>query len=176
MKVRTVSGEAREIERAMQLIQIGARLQLLESEVKLSRKRLLKLYKEIHAKSPPKGMLPFSTDWYMTWRANIHSSLFLNVYEYLDKAADLERVDAITKAYQLYVEHTKTDGLDQVLSITRAWRLVRFVDCGMLTLVSCTKCMGRYVAHSLDLHDHYVCGLCHIPNRAGKTARDRAVA
>lgn len=44
----------------------GARLQMLESETQLSRGRLIKLYKELRGSPPPKGMLPFSTDWFMT--------------------------------------------------------------------------------------------------------------
>ena len=82
--------EARDIRLAVDLIQLGARLQMLESETQLSRERLIRLYKEIHRKSPPKGMLPFSTDWFMTWQPNVHSSLFLNIYGYLDKAAELD--------------------------------------------------------------------------------------
>ena len=54
--------EGNEIRRASELIRLGARLQLLESETKLSRERLLRLYKEMMGKSPPKGMLPFSTE------------------------------------------------------------------------------------------------------------------
>jgi flagellar transcriptional activator FlhC len=53
-KVKTVLGEARQIGLASELIKLGARLQVLESETTLSRERLLKLYKEIQNKSPPK--------------------------------------------------------------------------------------------------------------------------
>jgi flagellar transcriptional activator FlhC len=175
-KSKTVAGEAVEIERAMQLIRLGARLQLLESETKLSRERLLKLYKEIHKKSPPKGMLPFSTDWFMTWQPNVHSSLFLNIYEYLNKSSDLEQVDAIIKAYQLYLEHVSVAGMDVVLSVTRAWRLVKFIDSGMLALRPCAKCGGKFVMHAEDLHHDHVCGLCNMPARAGKKAPVRGEA
>lgn len=48
----------------MELITTGARLQMLESETQLSRGRLIKLYKELRGSPPPKGMLPFSTDWF----------------------------------------------------------------------------------------------------------------
>lgn len=175
-KTKTVAGEAVEINRAMQLITLGARLQMLESETQLSRERLIRLYKEIHKKSPPKGMLPFSTDWFMTWQPNVHSSLFLNIYEYLSKGSDLEQVDAIIKAYQLYLEHVQVNGLEVVLSITRAWRLVKFVDSGMLALHACEKCGGKFVVHAQDLNEHYVCGLCQVPARAGKTTKAQHAA
>lgn len=168
-KAKTVAGEAVEIARATRLIKLGARLQLLESEVQLSRERLLKLYKEIHKKSPPKGMLPFSTDWFTTWQPNVHSSMFLNIYEYLNKSTELDQIDAIAAAYELYMEQLRATGLPEVLSITRAWRLVKFVDSGMLTLRPCTKCGGHFVMHTMDLHKDFVCGLCEMPARAGKT-------
>ena len=168
-KVKSIVGESRDIGRAVELIKLGARLQVLESETRLSRERLLRLYKEVQGRSPPKGMLPFSTDWFMTWQPNVHSSLFMNIYHFLDKTTELEEIDAIIKAYQLYLEQAGSHGLETVLSITRAWRLVKFFDAGMLTTVPCTKCGGHFVAHTMDLHDDFVCGLCNMPSRAGKT-------
>jgi len=73
MANKSLVSEAREIGLAIELIKLGARLQLLELETSLSRERLLKLYKELKGMSPPKGMLPFSTDWFITWQPNIHS-------------------------------------------------------------------------------------------------------
>jgi flagellar transcriptional activator FlhC len=137
----------------------------------VSRERLLRLYKEIRRKSPPKGMLPFSTDWFMAWQPNIHSSLFLNIYEFLNKASELDQIDALIKAYQLYLEHTSTGGLDPVLTVTRAWRLVKFVDSGMLRTTPCRTCNGKFVIHTNELYERYRCGLCHMPARAGKTAK-----
>ncbi len=176
IRAKSVVGEGREIERAAELVRLGARLQLLEAETKLSRERLLRLYKEIHKKSPPKGMLPFSTDWFMSWQPNVHASMFLNIYEYLDKAVELDQVDLIIKAYQLYQEQIAVLGLPEVLSVTRAWRLVKFVDSGMLTLKPCTRCGGHFVLHTHDLYDKFVCGLCHMPARAGKGAQAIAAA
>jgi len=59
MKNKSVITEAKEINLAIDLVNLGARLQLLEAETNLSRERLLKLYKEVKGESPPKGMLPF---------------------------------------------------------------------------------------------------------------------
>ena len=64
---KSIVGESRQIERAVSLIEMGARLQVLESETELSYERLLRLYKEVAGKSPSKGQLPFSTDWFLTW-------------------------------------------------------------------------------------------------------------
>ncbi len=77
---KSIVQEAKDIQLAMELISLGARLQMLESETQLSRGRLIKLYKELRVSPPPKGMLPFSTNWFITWEQNIHSSMFYNAY------------------------------------------------------------------------------------------------
>lgn len=173
-RVKSVLSEARQIELASDLIRLDARLQVLEAEVQLSRERLLRLYREIRGKSPPKGMLPFSTDWFMTWQPNIHSSLFMNIYEHQAQQADLRSAEVLVRAYRLYLEQIQNLELPEVLSITRAWRLIRFMDAGMLMLSGCTQCGGRFVTHTYELSASYVCGLCNMPSRAGKTRRSRA--
>ncbi len=174
---KSLVSEARDIQLAISLIQLGARLQLLELETSLSRERLLKLYKELKGVSPPKGMLPFSTDWFLTWQPNIHSSLFINIYFYLNEHAGVTGIEAVMKAYQLYLEQMPSAaGEEPVLSLTRAWTLVRFFDSKMLTRARCTDCGGHFVTHGLDLNAHYQCGLCHMPSRAGKTRKSREQA
>lgn len=176
MTKKSVVTEAQEIQLAIELIQLGARLQLLESETSLSRERLLKLYKELKGVSPPKGMLPFSTDWFITWQPNIHSSLFISIHKYLVEHAQVVGIEAVMKAYKLYLEQIEPDPSGEpVLSLTRAWTLVRFFESKMLATTSCSKCGGQFVVHRLDLHNGYTCGLCHMPSRAGKTKKAREV-
>lgn len=101
----------------MELISLGARLQMLESETQLSRGRLIKLYKELRGSPPPKGMLPFSTDWFMTWEQNIHSSMFYNAYLFLMKSGQCSGVEAVIKAYRLYLEQCPSRP-----AMRRCWR------------------------------------------------------
>lgn len=170
MATKTVVGEAQQVQTAIELIEMGARLQLLQEETSLSRERLLKLYKEVKGESPSKGMLPYSTDWFMSWQPNIHSSLFMDIYQFLVRNAGIEGVQALITAYRLYLDQIQgIDGAEPVLSITRAWFLIRFFKAGMLQLVPCKECGGHFVTHTDDLHDNYVCGICHPPARAGKT-------
>lgn len=171
MRNKSVVSEGREIQLATELVQLGARLQLLEAETSLSRERLLKLYKEVKGESPPKGMLPFSTDWFLTWQPNMHASLFMSFHRFLGDNTKSRGLDATVKGYRMYLEHIELNGMEQVLSLTRAWTLVRFFDANMLKLARCTRCGGQFVADAYDLTDRYVCGLCHMPARAGKTRR-----
>ena len=98
MRNKSVVTEANEIHIAVELIHLGARLQVLQEETKLSRERLLKLYKEVKGESPSKGMLPYSTDWFMSWLPNIHSSLFMDIYQYLIKNANVSGVESLIKS------------------------------------------------------------------------------
>lgn len=170
MASKSVLNESREISRAVALIQLGARLQVLESETSLSYERLLRLYKEVAGRSPSKGQLPFSTDWFLTWQPNIHASLFLNIYEYLSKVSALEEIDAVMKGYRLYLEQIGCCAVEPLLSITRAWRLIKFVNNQMLTMTRCSRCGGHFVTEPYENARHFVCGLCEPPARAGKSA------
>ena len=176
MSEKSLIGEMQQVQLAIELIEMGARLQVLESEVELSRGRLIKLYKEVRGNSPPKGMLPFSTDWFTTWRPNIHSSLFYNFYERLTQDLGSERMDAFVKAYRMYLEQVAFEGGEAVLEMTRAWTLIRFFESGMLQLSSCTSCGGRFVAHSYSPVHHFVCGICQPPSRAGKTRKSEMLS
>jgi flagellar transcriptional activator FlhC len=170
MAAKSVLNESRQIERAVALIQLGARLQVLESETELSYERLLRLYKEVAGRSPSKGQLPFSTDWFLTWQPNIHASLFQNIYQYLGKVSVLEDIDAVMKAFRLYSEQMTSLGMEPILSLTRAWRLVKFMDNNMLTMTRCSHCGGHFVTEPYENSRHFVCGLCEPPARAGKGA------
>jgi flagellar transcriptional activator FlhC len=168
MAQKSIVSDSADIQRAVTLIHLGARLQVLESVTNLSYERLLRLYKEVAGKSPSKGQLPFSTDWFLTWQPNIHASLFANIHQYLSKASELEDIESIIKAYELYTEQMQAVGIEPLLSFTRAWRLVKFVDNHMLTQTRCSCCGGHFVTEPYEIARNFVCGLCEPPARAGK--------
>lgn len=176
MSTKSVLGEVREVQLAIQLIHLGARLQFLESEVGLSRERLIRLYKEIKGVSPPKGLLPFSTDWYMTWLANIHSSMFYNMYQFMKTHSDEEKVWVLIKSYKLYLQQIEAQESEPILDFTRAYTMVRFFDSDMLQLSTCCRCAGQFVAHAHDHKSGYVCVLCRPPSRAGKARGSKRAA
>ena len=170
MAYKSVLDEAQQVRIAAELIGLGARLQLIQAETTLSRERLLKLYKEIKGESPSKGMLPYSTDWFISWQPNIHASLFMGIYQFLKKNAGSSGVSGLITAYRLYLDQIEgVEGGEPLLSITRAWFLIRFFDADMLQSIPCQKCGGQFVAHVNELHADYVCGICNPPARAGKT-------
>lgn len=174
MKNKSVLEEADDIRRAVELVGLGARMQMLEAETMLSRERLLRIYKEVRGMSPPKGMLPFSTDWFMAWQPNVHASLFMAYYSHFADRPGLTSFESIIKAYNLYLDNIESGSMEPVLSITRAWTLVRFFDADLLQLAACRTCSGRFVAHAYDPVKDYECGLCNMPSRAGKGKQHRA--
>ncbi|EBN1750859.1 flagellar transcriptional regulator FlhC [Salmonella enterica] len=166
MSEKSIVQEARDIQLAMELINLGARLQMLESETQLSRGR-----------PPPKGMLPFSTDWFMTWEQNIHASMFCNAWQFLLKTGLCSGVDAVIKAYRLYLEQCPQPPEGPLLALTRAWTLVRFVESGLLELSSCNCCGGNFITHAHQPVGSFACSLCQPPSRAvkrRKLSRDAA--
>jgi len=175
MATKSVVREASQIQLAIELIKLGARLQLLESETDLSRERLIRLYKELRGVSPPKGMLPFSVDWFMTWLPNIHGSMFYNIHRYLQQNASVHGVRALMGAYRLYLEHVEP-GQEPLLSFTRAWILVRFFDAGMLELAPCQRCRGHFVVRAYEPTAHFVCAICRPPPRACKERASQSLS
>lgn len=167
--IKSVLNEPQEIDLAIDLINNGARLKILEIETSLSRERLIKLHKELKGISPSKGMLPFSIDWFLTWQPNIHASLFLLIQKKLIAEAGLTGIRATSKAYQIYLKQIPPEpSLAPVLSFTRAWTLLRFLSNDMLSTAKCKKCGGEFVIPPRHAHK-FVCGLCKPPSRAGKT-------
>ena len=106
MAIKSVAKEAQEIGLASDMIELGARLQVLQAETSLSYDRLARLYREVKGCSPPKGMLPFSVDWFMTWLPNIHSSLFYSIYQFMAVHTPCDKSRALVEAYRLYLEQS----------------------------------------------------------------------
>jgi flagellar transcriptional activator FlhC len=162
--------------RAATLVILGAPLQVLESETKLTRQHLLRLYRRIHKNALPAEMPAIPADWFMSWQRNTHASVFLNVYQCLADAGELHGQGALACSYQLYMDQLKVLDLPQVLSLAHAWRLVKYVDSGELMLKPCARCRASFVVYTLDLHQHFVCMLCQTPSRAGNGADASACA
>ncbi|KAI3599517.1 Flagellar transcriptional activator FlhC [Cupriavidus necator H850] len=168
--------DVEQIRLAIEMIGLGARLQVLESEVSLPRVRLIRLYKELCGVSPPKGMLPFSTDWFVSWRPNAHASMLLGAYRFMTSRGSLDGIRAVLSSYRMYREQLCATGEASQLSFTRAWTLVHFYERGMLRLARCRDCRGEYVVQADDARHRYVCGLCLPPARAGKCRKTAPAA
>jgi len=162
--------EFEQVQTAIELIELGARVQTLEDITDINRGRLVRLYKEVRGEAPAKGMLPYSTDWFATWKPNIHSSLFLSFYNRIKDLRGITYSRALATAYRLYSEQVLLNNHDDdglVLTFTRAWMLTRFIESNQLETCSCTSCQLPFITLTYTLTDDFVCGLCLPPSRAG---------
>jgi flagellar transcriptional activator FlhC len=175
MSAKSMLQDMQDVQLAITLIELGARLQFIEAEVSLSRERLLRLYKEVQGGSPPKGLLPFSVDWYLAWMANIHASLFYNLYLAMLAHEGADRLGALIKSFRMYLQQVQAHGDAALLDFTRAATLVKFFESDMLQLTPCTRCTGLFVARPHEPRAGYVCVLCRPPSRAGKKKRSEDV-
>lgn len=153
--------ELQDTQLAVELISLGARMQLLEHTLSLSRGKMTRLYRELQGVSPPKGMLPFSADWFMIWEHYVHSSLFCNIFGYMKKQnPDESAIKTLIPAYRAYLKYA--DNTD-TLSLTRAWILRRFMDSGVLSLTPCCECGGLFITHTGEPAHCYRCVMCPPP-------------
>ncbi|MHD0644022.1 FlhC family transcriptional regulator [Pseudomonas aeruginosa] len=160
------------VQLAIQLIKLGGRIQIIQSATKLKPQVLNRLFKEITGVSPQKGLLPYSTEWFLTWMPNIHSSLFYNIYLcILAGNSDLSKTDVFIRAYRLYLEQIGLEKSEFQLPLTRAWFLVKFFEGKEFGMVPCKECGGRFVAYAYTPCQDYTCGICKPPSRAGKPGR-----
>ncbi|WP_059534307.1 MULTISPECIES: FlhC family transcriptional regulator [unclassified Burkholderia] len=164
----SLADDAKHVLAAVTLIRLGARPQMLEIELSLPHERLVRLYREVRGVAPPKGRLPFSSDWYMTWQANIHASLFLNACHFLRSNVKCARLDALVKAYEWYARRCDAAHCEPLLDLTRAWLLIRLLDSGELSTARCVRCDAAFVTHRHGLRRNRVCVACRPPARAGK--------
>lgn len=163
----TVLDNAKQIMRAAELISLGARLQLVEAKLPLlPRNRLVRLYREITGVPPPRGMLPFSGDWFLTWHPNVQVSFLAACYQRLEAQNDgLDRIDLLLKSYQLYAEHFSLLNQPILLDITRAWTFLRYRRANVLSVTRCACCSGVFVIKPGGPRMQKLCSLCKIPSR-----------
>ncbi len=95
---------------------------------------------ELKGASLPKGMLPFSTDWFMTWQPNIHSSLFHAIYRFVSQ--NDPGTPAIQGIVKSYLEHLGLHSDEPVLVAHVRGRLRREGVGGHFALGYRTKRLG----------------------------------
>lgn len=103
--------------------------------------------------------------------------MFCNAWQFLLKTGLCSGVDAVIKAYRLYLEQCPQPPEGPLLALTRAWTLVRFVESGLLELSSCNCCGGNFITHAHQPVGSFACSLCQPPSRAvkrRKLSRDAA--
>ncbi|MEX0578902.1 FlhC family transcriptional regulator, partial [Enterobacter cloacae subsp. cloacae] len=58
-----------------------------------------------------------------------------------------------------------------VLGLTRAWTLLRFIDCGIISRKACSVCGGGFIVTTEFIKNPFTCSLCSPPSRALKKSQ-----
>ena len=152
---------------ATRLFSLGARLPVVMHETALPRTTLRQLHIELTGQAPGRGVLPFTIDWYLQWRHNIHASLFANIHAHLGHY-DLTDTERLIQSYTHYLgEIAGFNVAEPILSITRAWTLLRFCRQRMLQLTPCQCCQGYFISSGHLPASLFTCGVCKPPPHAG---------
>lgn len=167
-RTRAENISAKQLLRAETLIRLGARSHIIIAETDLARKRILRMCKQITGISASRGLLPSKPEWHLTFMANIHSSLFMNLYRDLNRTLDVDQIDVAIRTYEMYLDAVRTHNVEVVLSFTRAWSLIKLFDINAMKMAACTECGDYFVIHAYDLAKDYVCQLCRPHNRSAK--------
>lgn len=148
----------RERNLAVMLIRLGARVSVVRSYCDISLATAQGLTREIHGKSPLKGLLPFSEEWFYRYKSCVHSMLFLRLY---DQAKGKDTFKLIN-AYKRYEKHLKKKLTQPLLDINRADLLINMINANILHVDVCEKC-GR---DHIRFNARNICLYCNKPPRS----------
>ncbi|MGG2044798.1 FlhC family transcriptional regulator [Burkholderia gladioli] len=165
---------------ASELSRLGLRTAHVSLLSGLSKDACTKLHRLELGRSASKGMLPYSTDWYLAWRNNMHASLFLKLYSGMGTGGDRELTlngytgvfSTISKearqflsAYKRYRAHVQEAGDEILLSAQRAYFATQVLGSEM-HLAPCPECGQLHLTYTYDLAK--VCGNCFVPSRVDR--------
>ena len=129
--------ELRQMNLAVDLIRMGARATLVRQYCPdISQYKIGRLYVEVTGILSKRGMLPSCEAWFLSYRGTLHSSIFM---EYHQKST-LKGGYKLVQAYRNYLDYCWRFELKPILSITRGWILLRYIESEVLMTDRCSKC------------------------------------
>lgn len=152
---------------AIEMIELGARPAVILHSLNMPYARITRLYREMTGRPLPKGTLPFATDWFLQWRANMHASVFLNYHRCLESLSLQDSTELLLSSYRHYLNWQTAPAGEALLSITRAWTLLRFLESHLLHMRRCSCCDCLFIDDANAPQGNFRCGLCAPPSRAG---------
>ncbi len=158
-QVENESRDAEQVRRAAEVIRLGARDQWLDSGTEVSPARLLSLYQDVTGGPPPDSDAAPLARWFETWQPNVHASLFIGLWRYLSKFSDAEGVEAVIRAFRMYLGYLQATSIDPVLTADRAWTVVRHLG-ELLGTSACSHCGIEFAADGPRDGSPPSCGQC----------------
>ena len=169
---RTLLAEIARYRQAERLLALGARVPVVLEMTRLSNWFLRKLAREVCGCPPKKGQVPNSELWYLRGRNNLQASMFMAMHCHTASVAgeDVDRCDLLIAVYERYLAVLVSARIEPVLTLDRAWWLLKSFQIRNLKLVECCRCNGRYVRHYGDLERGFVCDGCRRATVPGEAA------
>lgn len=169
---RSLLAEVARYRQAERLLALGARVPVVLEMTRLSSWFLRKLAREVCGTAPRKGQVPNSELWYLRGRNNLQASMFMALYEQTAALGGrtVDPCDLLIAVYERYASVLRSAGIEPVLTVDRAWWLIKSFRIRNLKLVCCEHCGGRFVRHFGDLERGYACDSCRQAAMAARSA------
>ena len=169
---RTLLAEINRYRQAARLLALGARVPVVLEQTRLSSWYLRKLAREVCGRGPRKGQVPNSELWYLRGRNNLQASMFMAMYEgtAARAAPESDPCDLLIAVYEHFSATLDSARIPAVLTLDRAWWLLKSFRIRNLKMVACKDCGGRYVRHFGDLDCGFVCDSCRSDRAASRQA------
>ena len=132
---------------AIRLIELGARAGLVCHVTSLPRATVKTCYEQIHGRSSPPGMSPFSDAWYVrTNRRMLHANI---VWKLLNGGQfDQDGGQRLIKVYEAYLCFT---GGRALLDLARAYFVPQLLRMGLWRPSECRDCETTYIGPTTDV-------------------------
>ncbi len=159
---RALQAEILQYRNAERLFQLGARVPIVVEMTRLSSWFLRKLSLEIRGEAPRKGQIPNSDQWYLRRQNQLQASLFCAIYDGLKRVAreDADECALLVSAYSELRRAVEAAGLTMLMSVDRAWWLLKSLQIKALQRSRCRACGGRYLQAWGKLERHFLCSDC----------------
>lgn len=127
---------------AVRLTQLGARAGLVRRLTGLEKKVANRLYRQLHGKPSPSGLMPFTDTWFLQDRRRmLHAGVIWKLYERLTRTrASNARI--IVEVYEGYLRIVD----EPLLDLTRAYFVSQLVQTRAWHARECSLCHTGYIA------------------------------
>ncbi len=159
---RALQTELQQYRNAEALLALGARVPIVYEMTRLSSWFLRKLSFEILGVAPRKGQMPNSDQWYLRRHNNLQASLFSSLYETLSHLEDCAENPChhLATAYKGFSHCIEAAGLESLMTIDRAWWLVKLMQIKNLKRSRCRICHARYIYAYNKIDQKFICWGC----------------
>lgn len=142
---------------AIELLSLGARINIISEETGLSAKILRKAYFDMHGKSSSSGSLKFNPNFiYKSFSKTKEATLFVFFFRIENHDEFSRRCINSYRRYETYILTVSKS--KPIFDISDSWMLAKWSMCGILKLVRCGQCRSAKLINSEQQQN--VCCIC----------------